>query len=170
MACMERHTHRRFVSYIDKSREYYAAQGFEHPYRWARLDDVAFSPLSTPVSEARVGIVTTAFFPPGSEPDGVAPLPPKEPYAAAVAHAPDAVFTDDLFWDREATDLDDQGTHLPVGHLADLAAAGRIGSASPRFYGAPTEYSQRRTLEAHGPWIGDAMAADDVDLALLIPL
>ncbi|MFN3215033.1 MAG: hypothetical protein ACE367_00890 [Acidimicrobiales bacterium] len=167
---MERHTHRRFVSYIDKSREYYAAQGFEHPYRWARLDEVAFSPLAEPVTDARVGIVTTAFFPPGSEPAGVAALPPKEPYAAPVGEAPGATFTDDLFWDREATDLADQGTHLPVGHLADLAAEGRIGSASPRFYGVPTEYSQRRTIDVHGPWIGDAMADDDVDLAVLVPL
>jgi hypothetical protein len=167
---MERHSHRRFVSYIDKSREYYAAQGFDHPYRWARLDEVAFSPLTRPLTDARVGIVTTAFFPPGSEPAGVAALPPKEPYAAPVAEAAGATFTDDLYWDREATDLADQGTHLPVGHLADLAAEGRIGSASPRFYGVPTEYSQRRTIDIHGPWIGDAMAADDVDLAVLVPL
>ena len=167
---MERHTHRRFVSYIDKSREYYAAQGFEHPYRWARLDDVAFAPLTKPLHEARVGLVTTAFFPPGSEPPGVSPLPPKEPYAASVDVAAGATYTDDLYWDREATDLADQGTHLPVAHLRQLAAEGRIGSASPRFYGVPTEYSQRRTIDIHGPWIGDAMVDDDVDLAVLVPL
>ena len=86
------------------------------------------------------------------------------------ARRPGATFTDDLFWDREATDLADQGTHLPEQHLADLAAEGRIGSASPRFYGVPTEYSQRRTIESHGPWISDAMTDDDVDVAVLVPL
>ena len=28
-------SHRIFVSYIDKSREYYLARGYGNPYRWA---------------------------------------------------------------------------------------------------------------------------------------
>jgi hypothetical protein len=32
-------THRTCVSYIDKSREYYAARGYANPYRWACFDD-----------------------------------------------------------------------------------------------------------------------------------
>ena len=37
---LERRSH---VSYIDKSREYYEAQGFEQAYRWAAFDDVPFA-------------------------------------------------------------------------------------------------------------------------------
>ena len=38
-----RRTHRSHMSYIDKSREYYQAQGFEQAYRWAAFDQVPFT-------------------------------------------------------------------------------------------------------------------------------
>ncbi len=41
---------------------------------------------------------------------------------------------------------------------------------SPRFYGVPTSYSQRRTIQQHGPAVEDFMRQDDVDVALLVPL
>jgi len=34
-----------YVRYIDKTREYYLAQGYETPYRWAHFDEVPFTPL-----------------------------------------------------------------------------------------------------------------------------
>ena len=49
-----------FVSYIDKSREYYLAQGFGNPYRWAYNADVPFAPLPKPLAECRIGVVTTS--------------------------------------------------------------------------------------------------------------
>ena len=52
-------SHRSYVSYIDKSREYYSAQGYERPYRWARYEDVPFSPLAKPLSPT--GPFTTWF-------------------------------------------------------------------------------------------------------------
>ena len=47
--------YRVFVSYIDKSRDFYAAQGYERPYRWARNDEAPFTPLAKPLSESRIG-------------------------------------------------------------------------------------------------------------------
>ena len=55
--------YRSFVSYIDRSREYYAAQGYPKPYAWPHYDDVPFTPLQKPLSECRVGLVTTAGKP-----------------------------------------------------------------------------------------------------------
>lgn len=37
-------SYRSFVSYIDRSREYYAAQGYNKPYAWPHYDDVPFAP------------------------------------------------------------------------------------------------------------------------------
>ena len=51
------------VSYIDKSRHFYAAQGYEVPYRWAVNDHVPFQKLTKPLSECNVGLVTTASLP-----------------------------------------------------------------------------------------------------------
>ena len=53
-------SHRLFVSYIDKSREYYLARGYANPYRWARHDDAPFAPLAKPLSRSRVALISTA--------------------------------------------------------------------------------------------------------------
>ena len=54
---------RSFVSYIDRSREYYAAQGYTKPYAWPHYDEVPFHLLRKPLAECRVGLVTTAGKP-----------------------------------------------------------------------------------------------------------
>jgi hypothetical protein len=56
--------YRSFVSYIDRSREYYAAQGYSQPYAWAHYGDVPLTSLRKPLSECRVGLVTTAGITP----------------------------------------------------------------------------------------------------------
>jgi len=71
------------VRYIDKTREYYGAQGYTTPYRWAHFDDIPFTPLARPLAECRVGLVTTSEMairdtpPPVPEPEPPA-LPPRE--------------------------------------------------------------------------------------------
>ena len=80
------------------------------------------------------------------------------------------MFTNDLSWDKVATHTDDLGTFLPLEHLSGMAAEGRIGSASPRYYGIPTDYSQRRTREVDAPEIVAWCQDDDLDVAILVPL
>ena len=55
--------HRIAVSYIDKSRDFYSAQGYGKPYRWASNLETPFTPLKKPLNECRVGLVTTATIP-----------------------------------------------------------------------------------------------------------
>ena len=173
---MNRRTHRSFVSYIDKSREYYAAQGYQHPYQWATADDVPFSLPPVPVTAARIGVVTTSAFPHGSEPSGVTPmggterLPTTAAFPAPTHTAADATHTRDLFWAKKETHTDDIGSYLPVAALERLVDNAQLGSLSDRFYGVPTEYSQRRTIERDAPLVEQWMREDDVDLALLVGL
>jgi hypothetical protein len=155
-------SHRRYVSYIDKSREYYAAHGYERPYQWPRHDDVPFARLSKPLSQCRIGVVTTADQAPG-------PAPRATKLFAAPNREGRGLFTEKS-WDREATHTDDPETYLPLQRLAEHVAAGHLGSLSPRFYGVPTDYSQRLTIEQDAPQIERWMREDDVDIALLVPL
>jgi hypothetical protein len=165
----ERRSHRSFVSYIDKSRDYYAAHGYDRPYRWTANDEAPFVPLAKPLSESRLGLVTTVFFPRGTEPEGVPASPPKAPYAAGIEHAAGCTYTADLSWAKDETHTDDLDTYLPIHPVMDAVAAGRLGFLAPRFYGVPTDYSQRRTgLDANV--IEGFMVEDDVDIALLVPL
>ena len=160
--------HRSFVSYIDKSREYYAAQGYVRPYRWAAFDDVPFTRPTTPLSESVVAVVTTSFLHHHDSAFG-APATDKVVYHHPVADVPERMFTDDLSWDKQATHTDDVASFLPVARLAELADDGTIGSLNHRFFGVPTEYSQRRTGD-DADVIAGWCREDGVDVALLVPL
>lgn len=158
--------YRRFVSYIDRSREYYAAQGYDRAYRWARPEEPpALTSLPRPLAELRLGLVTSAFpLPPAGE------QPPVEvPYAQAAEPRPTGGFTADDNRHRDAAPANERESYLPLDRLGELAAAGRIGSLSPRFYGAPFDYSQRRTLTVDAPAVLDLLRADGVEAALLVP-
>ena len=156
-------SHRIFVSYIDKSREYYLARGYGNPYRWAHHEDVPFAPLAKPLSKSRVALISTAALP--GENQSL-----MEVFAAPTAPPPAALFTDHRAWHKKATHTRDVESFLPIRRLEEFAAVGRIGSTSPRFYGVPTDFSQRRTVDKYAPAVVDLCRADAVDVALLVPL
>jgi len=167
----ERRTQRSFVSYIDKSREYYAAQGYTQPYQWVYHKEVPFNTLSKPLSDCTVGVVTTATLPVHwkSLSEGESP-PQKRPYAESSYPVPEALYTKDLEWDKDATHTNDLNTYLPLNRLHELQQSGKIGKVSPRYYGAPTTYSQRQTRESDAPSISNWCEEDGVDIAILVPL
>jgi hypothetical protein len=159
-----------FVSYIDRTREFYRAQGYAKPYRWARFRDVPFTRLARPLSRCRAALVTTASPWHGQAVrDGIL-RGGKEVWSGATAEPPERLFTDDLAWDKGATHTDDVESFLPLRQLAFHAESGRIGSVAPRFHGVPTDYSQRRTSEQDAPEILRRLREDAVDVALLVPL
>ena len=162
-------SYRSFVSYIDRSREYYAAQGYDKPYAWPHYNDVSFTPLNKPLSQCRVGLVTTAGLPKPADPMA-AMLTRRDMYAQPAVPPPSSLYTDDLFWDKKATHTKDVDSFLPLSRLAEYAQSGRIGSASPRFYGVPTDYSQARTVERYGPGILAWCREDGVDAVILFAL
>ncbi len=160
---------RRFVSYIDKSREFYRAQGYTNPYRWAYHEDAPFTPLPKPLAECRIGLVTTASI----VEDSVEPAPftvPRVVFAAPVDPPPASLYTNHRSWDKEATHTNDLDSFAPIHRLQEAAAARRIGSLSPRYYGAPTEYSQRKTNEVDAPEILRLCREDGVDASILVAL
>jgi D-proline reductase (dithiol) PrdB len=161
-------THRSHVSYIDKSREYYQASGYDQPYRWAAFDEVPFTRLDKPLTECNVAVITTTYLHHHDSAHG-APATDKEVYHHPVADRPERMFTNDLSWDKQATHTDDTESFLPLAALTTLADEGKIGSLNARFFGVPTEYSQRRTgvdAESIAAWCEE----DAVDIALLVPL
>jgi hypothetical protein len=159
-------THRTFVSYIDRTREFYGALGYENAYRWARFDEVPFTRLAKPISECRLTLVTTSSLvrKPGEKRGA------KQVWSGPTDPAPERLYTDDLAWDKQATHTDDVESFLPITRLRELALSGRIGGLAARFHGVPTDYSQRRTIENDAPEILGRCREDGVDAALLVPL
>jgi len=155
--------YRGYVSYIDKSREFYLNKGFNNPYRWATHTDAPFTPLTKPLSQSRIGVVTTTAL---DEAGGI----DRQVYAAPIEVGLNGIHTHHVFWHKTATHTDDPGTYLPLKHLLDCVEEERVGSVSARVYGVPTTHSQRQTRTEDVPEILQMAQADDVDVMLLIPL
>lgn len=166
---IKRSPYRSFVSYIDRSRIYYEAHGYEQAYGWACNAAAPFTAPAKPPARCRVGLGTTA-----SNVDlgkDVESLMMERPcYASPSDPPPERLFTDHLFWDKEATHTNDLESFLPLGRLSEYARSGRIGAASPRFYGVPTDYSQGRTRRMHAPRILDWAREDGLDAMILSAL
>ncbi len=162
-----------YLSYIDRTRKFYLKQGFDNPYRWAHHNDSPFTALRKPLSESRLGLVTTAAE---YNPD----LGDQGPQAAYNNDAKfDRVYTrpsdslpdlrvSHIGYDRQNARVDDLAAYFPLARLQESVAAGRIGELSPRFYAVPTLRSQRATSERDAPEILELMRADKVDVALLV--
>ena len=159
-------TRRTFVSYIDKSREYYAARGYSIPYRWAHFEDVPFSPLKRPLSQAVVTLITTAHL---IVTEGETPSL-QSVYSVPSDDPPARLSTSGLFWDRNATHTDDLDSYFPVHRLQEFMCGGRIGQLARRLHGVPTEYSQRLTQQRDAPEVLRRCREDGADAAILVPL
>jgi D-proline reductase (dithiol) PrdB len=164
---LKRRGYRSFNSYIDLSREYYAAHGYTKPYAWAYHQDVPFTRLGKPLSQCRVALVTTADIakPPGKT------IQERHLTRKVFAHpseeVPEHLYTMDLQWDQESTHTDDNDSFMPLNRLAECAADGKIGSVSPRFYGVMTDYSQSRASKKSAPQILEFCREDSVDAVIL---
>jgi len=156
-----------FVSYIERTRAYYLAQGYGNPYRYAFHPDAPFAPLSKPLAATRLGLVTTAM--PIDPVSGETPRP-KLVFAAPIDPPPEQLFTADLTWARESTHMDDLESFLPIRRLQEAVTAGRVGELAPRFYGVPTEHTQRNTREVDAPALLELCRDDGVEAVLLAPI
>ena len=162
------------IPYMARTRDYYQAIGYYTPYRWAHYVDAPFQPLRKPLARSRVAIVTTAapFDPakgdqgPGAKYNGGAKFytvydgDTSKPHDVRISH---------IAYDRVHTTADDSGTWFPLPQLQLLAREGKIGEVAPRFFGAPTNRSQRVTIETDAPEILARCRADGVDAAVLVP-
>ena len=152
------------VPYMDRTRRYYAAQGFEKAYAWAHFEDTPFTALKKPVAESTLALITTAALYDRQATD------PRLVATGQTAEPPDRLFGNDLSWDKRATHLDDLNSYFPIDRLSELVSEGLLGRVAPRFHCVPTEYSQRRTLTKDAPEILARCREDGADIALLVPL
>lgn len=152
------------IEYIQRTRDYYRAQGFERDYAWARNDDIPLTLLPRPLAEATVTLVTTAVV------DPEVPKNLREASSHAFDAVPEAFDTRDLSWDKVTTHTRDRGSYFPVEILRELVSEGRLGRLAERFHFVPTEYSQRHTLDKDAPATLAACVQDEVDVAILVPL
>jgi D-proline reductase (dithiol) PrdB len=143
-------------------------------YPWRRSDAVSPARLRRPLTEARVALVSTAgLVPPGEQAfdldrrggDPSFRLIPAgtDPRRLSVHHRSEA-------FDRRPLEAD-PGVVFPSDRLSALAERGTIGSVAPRhlsFMGSIT--APGRLRREFAPRAADLLAADGVDVALLVPV
>jgi hypothetical protein len=162
-----------FISYISRTREHYLREGFNNPYEWAYNEDVPFTPMTKPVSQARVGLITTAaeYQPDKGDQGPYAPYNNdakfKDVYTRPIEPPPDLRISH-IGYDRNNTIPADINAYFPLAQLKTAAAEGRVGAVAPRFYAAPTLRSQRHTNEIDAPEILRLCREDGVEAAVLV--
>lgn len=160
------------IRYIERTHAWYGALGYGNPYRYAHFAEVPFTPLTKPLAESRVALLTTAapHRPElGDQGAGAA-------YNAAAkffaVYSGDTAADHDLRVSHVAVDQahlsDDANCWFPLPALRRAAAVGRIGTLTPRFHGVPTNRSQRHTLAVDAPEVADRCRTDGADVAILV--
>lgn len=162
------------IPYMLRTRTYYAALGFDVPYRWAAFTHTPWATLPKPLSQCCVAeIVTAAPFDPGRGEQG-----PGAPYngsakfysvySKTTAELPDLRISH-VAYDRTHTTATDQRSYDPLRALRNAAASGRIGQVAPRLHGAPTNRSHRATMLTDAPELLRRCQEDGADVAVLVP-
>jgi len=149
-------------------------RAFLAAYRWRRIDPVPCTSLRRPLGDCRVAIVSSAgLVVPGDEPfdDRVRGgdwsfrvIPADAEVAALEEHHRSDSFS-------HAGIEADRNLGLPLDRLHELAAEGAIGDVAPRhvsLMGSIT--APGRLLRDTLPAVADVLAADAVDVALMVPV
>lgn len=147
---------------------------FLQGYRWRIIDPIPWQPLSKPLAECRLALVSTAGL----------VLPDQEPFDPKVRggdfsyrEIPADARPDRLIDTQKSRAYDHQGVRadpnlaLPVERAAELAEAGEIGSVNRRhlsFMGSIT--APGRLIRRSAPEAAALLVEDEVDLALLTPV
>ena len=165
-----------YIRYIDKTHEYYRAQGYDKVYNYAHNEDIPFTPLNKPLSQCRVTLVTTASFLLLNQED----VPIEEPRMLGTNQM--EVFTVPSDWpvdrirstsedhDRYQTDMKDVNAYFPISRVREFVEEGVFMSLGRNCYRTLPNYSQRKTIQVDGPEILRRCLEDRVDVALLTPV
>lgn len=163
------------IRYIDRGREYYLALGYDNPYRWAHYEDVPFTPLTKPLKDCQVGLITTAveFQPDAGDQSPGAPMNSRaqfgQVYSQSTETVPDMRVVH-LGYDRPQGRVEDVNGFFPLARMKEFEAAGRLGRIAPRFHGVPYNRSQRVTLERDAPEVLRRCQEDRIDVAVLVAI
>ncbi len=161
-----------YVRYIDRTREYYLAEGYEKSYRWSHFDDVPFTPLEKPLADCRIAIVSTSdvHLKDDELAQGEFNAMLGNVYSIPSDTPVDALYSRQEHFDTHATHIEDVDSYFPLTRLRELAGDGKIGSLAARAHGVFTSYSSRKTLEGDGPEVVKRCREDGVDAVLLTPI
>lgn len=158
------------TEYIRQTRENYEKLGFE-PYQWFHAEsEPAFTPVEKPLAESKLGMISTA----GTYVQGQVAYYYKDD--TSIREIPNDTPVDKIRFAHIMENYliearQDPGTVFPLEVLAKLEADGVIGELADNYYSCMGGiYSQNRVTAELIPNLSDAIAREQIDLLLLVPL
>jgi D-proline reductase (dithiol) PrdB len=149
-------------------------QLFLRAYPWRRINPIPWSPLTKPLSECRVALISSAGLVAPEQPAFDDEISGGDPSFREIAleTCPSTLrdtHKSDSFDHSGITE--DPNLAFPLAPLRDLCEAGRIGSLNHRhfsFMGSLT--ATRRFVTQTVPAAVTQLVSDEVDVALLVPV
>jgi D-proline reductase (dithiol) PrdB len=158
------------IRYVDVLKEKYAAMGFP-AYEWSRYDDAPWTPLTKPLGECTVSMLTSG----GISQCGMPPFDPDARNDLRLDEVPPTAAAGgfqihDSYYDHADADRDINCV-FPIDRLRELADAGEIGAVAPRLWSGfmGRIYKRRAVLEENAPALAEQLKADGVDLFVAVP-
>ncbi len=157
------------VDYLQRTRDQYAALGYL-PYRWVHNDDTPpWTALNKPLSECKVGLVASG----GIYAKGQVAFHFRDDISLRIIDSSvpkEALRISHFAYDVQDARLD-PSVVFPRDTLNQLADEGIIGSVSDKAYTFMGGiYSSRQVREKVAPEITRRLIADEVDVALMVPV
>jgi hypothetical protein len=161
------------VPYMQRTRDWYLALGFDNPYVWAHHVDTPFVSPKKPLSGSKLALITTAApfqSDKGDQGPGAAYNAGAKFYSV---YSGDVREDHDLrishvAIDRDHTTMEDSNSWFPLSALR-VAEGALFGSLTPRFHGLPTNRSIRHTVEVDAPELLRRCQEDGAEAALFVP-
>lgn len=142
-------------------------------YKWQRIDPVPWARPSTPLSEARVGLVVNACMTMPDQPPFRAERPENDASIRLVPSRTDPRVLVNTFAGQgfdHAGLFEDPNLLVPLDRLREMEAAGEIGGLGPRTVSLCGHLPKPRILmEETAPEIARMFADDRIDVAMLVP-
>jgi D-proline reductase (dithiol) PrdB len=158
----------------DTSEFSWSVRLFLRAYRWRRIDPVPWVPLRRPLAESRLALVSSAGFVLPDQPGFDHDYRGGDP---SFREIPVDTDTRTLVESHRSETFDHAGVladpnlAFPLDRLRELRERGRIGSLASMqlsFMGSIT--APGRLVRDTAPAAVEALVADDVDVALLVPV
>jgi D-proline reductase (dithiol) PrdB len=158
------------IDYVPAINDYYQGLGYPE-YDWTINSDAPFTPLTKPLGECRVSMLTSGGISHTSR-------PPFEPTAKnnlrVDAVDPSAAICDfdinDAYYDTRDAGVD-LNVVFPIERLRELAAEGVIGSVAERLWSGfmGRIYNRTPVIEEVAPALARELGKDEVDLMIMVP-
>jgi D-proline reductase (dithiol) PrdB len=158
------------VNYVQALAEHYGSMGYP-PYQWTVNDSAPLTPLTKPLSECRIALLTSggisrscdlAWDPDARNDFRLDEIPSDSD--------PEGFQIHDSYYDHSDAD-EDINTVFPIARLHELAEGGLIGEVARRHWSGfmGRIYKRSQVLDVEAPRFAALLAEDGVDALVAIP-